>query len=428
MVGALILGQSGVPWAQQSQPVEQPGDKVHYRAPPVDVRYDDGFRLETDDGAYSLSVNGRVQSDTRFFSYAETSPYTRDRTTDLLDINRARLEVRGTVDEMFEAKVSAEFTGEPALRDAYINLAFADWAELKIGQFQYPFGSENFGSSKYREFVEKAAISSATSAGRDRGFNLHGTPLDGIVFYQFGILAGAGVNTSDNNDSLDFTGRLAINPTRNVSDLFQIWLGGSMNFGQQRSVADETISVETETGGGATLFEADLPENVDYDRSRFGLEWTFLLGPAMLQGELLSARYSFDDAANVTGGFVTASVFLTGEQRTIKRGVNSQQEVEYPKGDGEIGAWELALRYSWFSVSDNFFTPNLLIDGWSGVSASDYVDNGDAWTMGLNWYPNRMTRIMANWVISLAPDINDPASEDRIVVEQAFLMRLQLEF
>jgi len=62
------------------------------------------------------------------------------------------------------------------------------------------------------------------------------------------------------------------------------------------------------------------------------------------------------------------------------------------------------------------------------VSASDYVDNGGAWTMGLNWYPNRMTRIMANWVISLAPDINDPASEDRIVVEQAFLMRLQLEF
>lgn len=423
-----MLGQSNVIWAQKVQPAEQSDDKSHGRAPPVDVSYDDGFRFETDDGAYSLSINGRVQADTRFFGYSDASPYTRDRASDLLDINRARLEVRGTVDETFEAKVSAEFTSEPSLRDAYINLAFAEWAELKIGQFQYPFGSENFGSSKYREFLEKAAIGSATSAGRDRGFNLHGTPMDNMFFYQFGIMAGAGENTNDNNDSLDYVIRLAINPTREFGDFFQLWLGGSLNFGQQRSVADESLSVETETGGGATLFEAVLPEDVDYDRARFGLEWTVLLGPFMFQGELLNARYAFEDAATLSGGYVATSLFLTGEQRTIKNGMVSQQDVEYPLGDGEIGAWELALRYSWFSASETFFEPNQLITGWAGVDGDDYVDSGGAWTFGLNWYPNRMTRVMTNWVISLAPDINDPTSDARIVVEQAFLMRLQLEF
>lgn len=423
-----MLGLAATAWAQKPAPESATVDKdVHYRVPPVDVRYDDGFRLETDDGAYALTLNGRVQADTRFFSYSDTSPYDRDPSTDLLDINRARLEFRATVDELFEAKVSAEFTDSPALKDAYINLAFAEWAELKIGQYQYPFGAENFGSSKYREFMEKAAISSATSAGRDRGFNLHGQPLDKIFFYQVGILAGAGENTRDNNSAVDFVGRISINPTRNFGDFFQIFLGGSFNYGEQRSIEDDKVEVETETGGGATLFKAVFPEDIDYDRTRFGVDWTALLGSFMFQGELLSASYGFEDTGTISGGFLTFSLFLTGEQRNIKHGLTTQQDVEYPIGGGEIGAWELAARYSWFNVSDAFFTPNQLIDGWAGVDINEYVDNGGAWTLGVNWYPNRMTRIMANWVISMAPDI-ESTDETWSIIEQAFLMRLQLEF
>ena len=81
------------------------------------------------------------------------------------------------------------------------------------------------------------------------------------------------------------------------------------------------------------------------------------------------------------------SYFLTGEHRPYTTGEGRFTRVVplenfSTKEDGGGGAWEVALRYSHLEFED-VFTPD------------DALSN---WSVGLNWYLNPNSRIMANFV------------------------------
>lgn len=421
-----ILKGKGIITDEQFQELEKESQKE------VKAFYKDGFKMESGDKNFSLQVNGRVQADFRYFNDSDKN--------DTFDIRRAYLSGAGTLFKYYDYKVEVDFGGgtSSTLKDAYINYKYFKDAQIKMGQFYYPYGNENTASDKYYVFIEPAAISLALAPGRDRGIQVHGSPMNGLVSYQAGIFNGAGDNKADTNDDFDFAARVVLNPTRGSEGPFQAWIGGSIGWGQQVGANSSDIKIQPEGKTGNSYFSAAIPTSRNYDRTKMGAEATLQYGPAMLKGEYLRTEYDFEKKADVEGYYVTASWFLTGDRKTIKNGQTDRQQVKKPfdPSRGQWGAWELAARYSWFEVDDKFFTANALYPGQSAVSKTSNVNGGDAWTAGINWYPNNMTRVMVNWVHSEAStdiaggtsNIFTHDSDGKTDAEDALLVRLQIEF
>jgi phosphate-selective porin OprO/OprP len=84
---------------------------------------------------------------------------------------------------------------------------------------------------------------------------------------------------------------------------------------------------------------------------------------------------------------------LTGESRAYNAGSAAFDgpAVAHPfsLNDHGFGAWELALRYS--EADLNFHAGAL-----GAAPAADAIRGGDSqiWSVGLNWYPNQVFRVM----------------------------------
>jgi hypothetical protein len=152
------------------------------------------------------------------------------------------------------------------------------------------------------------------------------------------------------------------------------------------------------------------------------------------------------------GWYVDVSLFLTGETRPYKEGrfdrVKVKNPVQWEKGNGfrGWGAWQIAGRYDFLSLSDASFNnadsviekftggcantrlgvnvatvpdpslppPN---DGEVGADPARIAQCGEqeSWIFGLNWYLNDNTRIMFNYIhqeLSGFPVTNDRDSNN----------------
>jgi len=367
-----------------------------------------------------LSLHARAQYDAHQYRFMDAKYNNLD--TRLSEIRRLRLENLGEFYHFVKYKISGEFSDKSKLEDAYISL-LGEKLRFVIGQFYYPFGNATQGSSKYSEFMEKSSITSLVSYGRDRGFSLQ-SHHSKYIFLQVGFVQGRGPNVSDNNNSMDKFIRFGLDTQSYGSHKKRYVFGFSGAAGRQLAEAGDSIKIKTETRSGLTLFKAEIKENTDYLRSRLSLEGTALHDSTMYKGEFFYDHYGFDKSVHVLGYYFIASYFLTGEQRTLKRGLLTRQKVfkSLSVDDGK-GAWELAMRYSAYAVNPHFFQDNGLYDGWQAVSASKYSQRGYAISTALNWYPWETIRVMFNHVLTFAKH----ESGDFKAVESALMMRIQAE-
>ena len=156
------------------------------------------------------------------------------------------------------------------------------------------------------------------------------------------------------------------------------------------------------------------------------------------------------------GWYVDVSYFLTGETRPYKEGrfdrVKVKNPVRWEKGEGfkGWGAWQIAGRYDFLSLSDSAFNDDAFtrIAKWTGGCANTRLgvnrltapkpttlppDDGEvgadpariaqcgeqeSWVFGVNWYLNDHTRIMFNYIhqeLSGYPVTNDRDSTTHLV-------------
>lgn len=374
-----------------------------------------------------IAPEASVQVDYRYHRYGDETAFERDAHVAAFDIRRARIGVEGTVWDLYKGVVSADFSSTVTLKNAYINYQFADALELRIGQFNSPFGNEAYGSSMNQAFIEDSTIAAAVSPGRDRGLMLHGLAFDKRWLYQFALMNGAGDNMADNNRRVDVLMRTQVGTAPDSDNFFQSWIGLSFGSGSQIATDDTQVKLTTEAASGTTYFKAVFPAEKEYTRVRASFDTTLLIGPGMLKFEYARMVFTFDEAAAISGGSVIGSMFLTDDRRTVTNGIFTAQQVEWPVSANELGAWELAARLSWFDVDALLFEANGLYPGWVAVDPGDYVQDGLSVTLGLNWYPDELVRIMLNWVNSYAPDPGAMESA-RTTIEQAILVRFQLGF
>jgi phosphate-selective porin OprO/OprP len=294
------------------------------------------------------------------------------------ELRRARLGFQGKIYKM-GYKFEADFAGGDAdIKDAYVSYGnkLSDSVKygVKLGQSHVPFGLNTKISSKYMSFMDRPWFAdSGVSPARESGAVVSLNDKDYKWTFAAGLTNGEldGGETTDNGSTFAMRGSFL--PYQDGKNLVQLGAGyltkgGSDDFRFRQRAITHMDSERTFNTGTLTDFDGADAFTVD----AMGIFGSF---HAMAEYLDYNIERDMNDDIDVTGYAVEAGYFLTGEQLKWKKGYTSGISPKSP-----YGAWQIAARFE-----------NLEIDD-SGLE-----DEGDKWTVGINYYPTKNTRLMLNY-------------------------------
>jgi phosphate-selective porin OprO/OprP len=371
-----------------------------------------------------------------------------------------------------------------------------------VGRFKQPFSLEELTSVQGIDFMERSYGNQMVASNRN-GVMLHGASIKGMTYavsaYQDGFNELTNTNQVGTLGAARITSNLA--ELGGISDTV-IHLGAAVDMGKYEvipttstdsgsaasSVTRATVlSFRTENRGLANAYRAQIAggtvtagygvqgnDAADISKNLKGIELALATGPFKFQTEYFDSRYSATSLNYcVVAGTTTCSPGSYGTSIYDLRAKAAYYELVYnltgeswvnsyksgaftsikPKANfslehgGGWGTWQLALRYSNYSVDEpSSFTRSA--DSSSGVSTgsstignvsgwTNRVENAESantWTLGLNWLLNPNTRIMLNYadthfgrpVYYLTTSV--PSSLGSTSREQVISVRTQLNF
>jgi phosphate-selective porin OprO/OprP len=393
-----------------------------------------------------------------------------------LAFRQARLEVEGKAFRYWNYKFQYEFTqggAIPGFRDVFLALRYFEPFTFQIGHMFEPSGLERQNSSKYRDFLERALASELLTGNRHLGLavvtggeapGLYGVPnwtgKAGVFSTSYEDLSLTPLNAG--RQYYDLAARLTYAPIWTDDALFH--LGGSMRY---ERVNDSTIfsndkvlalghSLRTEAGvvgegllGTPALSCSAIAANTQTsafvlaqrpgwnctkDVLTSGAELVASYGPFSVQAEYFRQHYNRTpwliaafsapggSALDFSGYYVYATWYLTGESRaasylTYPKEFNTpatfgQINILNPLSKGGTGAFEVAARLSEINLNS------------AGILGGRETDL----TLGLNWYPDKGFRFMANFVKTL--QLSAPYDRPYLngVRPSIFVMRAQVDW
>ncbi len=307
--------------------------------------------LKVESGDYKFEFGGRIMYD---FNKSELNGVTDEND---FDLRRGRVYAKGNIAKNWSFKSQFNIDGS-GVEDLYLRYSgFGKGAVITIGNQKMPFGLEQMTSSKDISILERAASTERFDVGRGEGIQLSG--VSGNSTYAFGVY------TDDEKDAdIGFASR-----------------------------------VTTAFKGENSLFHVGLGYRDINEDSGFGVELAAVTGPFHVQAEYFDAEEGADD--DLSGYYVQAGYFLTGESRPYKKGVFKRAA---PKA--KSGAWEVVARYE---------------DGDGNHSDIELGStDASAYTLGLNWYAHKNVKFGVNYT-----DGEDNLSDDD---GSEFRVRFQLTF
>jgi phosphate-selective porin OprO/OprP len=387
------------------------------KAAEVDLRlkgqYKNGFVLSSEDGQYKLKLGGRITG--RFTTLDSDHP-----SSDEFSLERARIETDVSLLDHYALRIQVEFSEDPKLKDGYLDIHYVPWASLRLGQYRPPFTWENLQSHKYIDFAERSiAVNNMRQPSRDIGLMLHGGFCDDLIEYQLAVLNGTGENKGDDNDAKDLAGRLVLRPFQRAGNgmFSDLHLGVSGTWGDQNT---DFSSASFKTTAGTQFVDFTTDTMHKGNRTRLGTELVWPVGPASLKAEWMRMWLDnfqlepMKEDLQFYAWYVSGSYLLTGETKPLGRVVPNRP---FDPSKGAWGAWEVAARYSTFHSDRDLFD--------LGMAAG--ADRAEAFTIGLNWYLNRLFRVTFNYEHTEFDDdlvIDGKTLDD----EDALLVQCQLEF
>lgn len=391
----LVLMPAGV--AAQSAAESQEGDRgvVRWRNRP-------SFQL----GELRLDVRARLQYDWRTFDPDIEEPTG--------DFRARRGGLNGEIGDHVEFQIERDFNRDGRWRDVFANWRTFRQAEVQVGRFKVPFGREQLISSTEIDFAFRSLASTTIPPAREWGVMFHGRRRQSTLTYEIGIFDGDGDNgrleeaqfQRDDptppgiGDSL--AARVTATPFRVFGDRFEtLRVGGA--YGTVH-VPEGLNSLRGESFWGTTEFVE--PVYVYGRRHRYGAEISYTPGPVGFAAEWMQAREARNEQGLgdvdlsdfiTTGWYASATWLVTGED---KDDFNNPRR---PLFGGGIGAIELAARFEqlWFESAEKAGP------AFPNPRAENYLRNTDSvWTLGINWYSTRWTRVVAN---AIHESFEDPA-------------------
>jgi phosphate-selective porin OprO/OprP len=362
------------------------------------VQLKPGPEIVSADGDTLFALDGRVVTDAGFVMKDNAD------IADATDMRYLWLGVKGR---------SGDWGYAMDVKDAFVSYHGFDGAMLQVGNFKEFNGIDLMSSNLHTTFMERSSAVTTFRPLRRLGV---GSTFNGERWtVQLGAFGDDPGNSPADDEGYSFTGRVVAAPILDLNRDHVLHLGATARY--QVPDADKD-NARFRTRGeshviGAYLADTGTIANVDHTET-YGAEARYTYGPLALTGEYNVTRVDVDNASDplLSGGYVSASWFLTGEQRGYKlaNGTYGRVKPDAPltrDGSG-YGAWELAGRYSFVDLSDEM------------VSGGEM----DSYTLGLNWYPTANTKFMLNYVFNetdadaTMPD-NDP---------QYLMLRAQADF
>jgi len=396
------------------------------KKPKVVTGFDKGFYIESADKQHKIRFDGRFQGD--FKSYLGDHP---DHSS--FYIRRARLAASGTLYKYYDFRVEAEFgKGGSRLNDGFMNIHYWPHAQLKLGQFKVPFSMEELTSDNWIDFIERSLVNRLVPS-RDIGVMIHGNLLDQLFYYQLGVFNGFKLNqVNDQDDTKDVAFRLMIAPfIKTGNKAFEgLRFGGAMTYGNNNLSKNQFWNAgQLKTAAGTTYLSMANGVVQDGNRTRGGLELYWDWGSTALKGEYIVAQLeglkinNLNNDFDIKGGYLSISHYLTGEKFGYKNGKPSRSAVplnKFESGKPGWGAWQIGARFEFLKADQR-----LLDQGY--VDSTLYTDKTYGYTLGVNWYPNEMVRLMLNYY-HIKFDDTITVSGKQINDENVILSRFEIVF
>ena len=405
--------------------------------------WNNGLFFQTKDKDLVIHVGGAVQYDGAWYTAPaalEKFPGGTGPFNDGVNQRRGRLRADGTLYKSVDFAVEYEFfngvlpAGLPATAanvfnspgptDAWITLKnIPVVGNVRIGNQKEPFSLEHLNNYRALEFLERSVLFDASQATRfNNGFtpgvSVFRTWADDRIYTAGGFfknesdLFGFGVN--DGNYAT--TGRVGILPIYDPESNVSLWIGGAMSY---RNPVNGQVRVNVRDNVRNAPFPllnlvADTGVLNASSQSLYNLETGAAIGPVTVQAEYLANLVR--DAGPVGGpnvgtavfqGFYAETmVFLTGERRTWNPKAAVFNRIQPLtnfgfSGDGTptgIGAWELAVRYSYLDLTDKTISGGRL----------------NSVTLGLNWYLNANAKLQFNYDYTYRDNAANPFAKGEI--------------
>jgi phosphate-selective porin OprO/OprP len=273
---------------------------------------------------------------------------------DGFDIRRARFDIRGSLNPYWEYRLQTDLAVSPKILDAYVGFKPFDFLKITAGQFYIPLTLESTTADNKLELIDRSQVVGALAGrdrdvignqnGRDLGLQLSGSFIKVkdrfLLDYYAGYFNGAGINTTDNNESKDVGGRLVIHPFKFI-DIGTSYYNGFAQFGSPVK---------------------------GRDRIRFGGELSFTLKGWSVKGEYIKGQDGTvkingeDQKLNKTGWYVQTSYFISSKK------------------------FQAVLRY-------DTFDPNT----YKAPETAPQNDMTTYYTVGLNYYFTEWARLQFNY-------------------------------
>ena len=256
-------------------------------------------------GSRALQISGLIQTEYQGFQQTGVN--------NAFSLHRARLDVKGDIDDNWNYEVYTEFAGTTKLLDAYTTYKIADYLKFTAGQFKVPFSIESLIADSQLEFIDRSQVDNALAGrqtdvignqqGRDLGIQINGSFAkidDHYLFdYTLGVFNGAGYDvTTDNNSHKDIVGRFTVHPVKNLA------ISGDFYDGQGNYGTPAKNYLRNRGGFDARYVIGGLSLQAEYDKGTDGIikrdgwygQAAYFVIPKKLQ---LAARYDTYDPNKV---------------------------------------------------------------------------------------------------------------------------------
>ena len=379
--------------------------------PMLDVS-ENGLIFRSEDNHHMVRLGGLLQLDDREFVDAGTTDMSK------FLIRRARPYASGYFYDDWEYRFAPEFAlsspnavaYQTTIADAFINYDPIEEIQVQVGKFTVPVGLETLTPAAYLPFSERS-LTSNLIPNRDLGVMTHGSLFSDKV--SWAAMVGAGARNDTVQSGLDYGSgpvgyfRLFGQPFRGETEVpeelrgLHLGVGGSIGWqSQNSSISSANLFQNYSSDGGNTFLTFPNGLGVQGEVWRISPQVYYNYGPFECWAEFTAEQQGVNTAGvfgSSGGGFtnyqttawdIVLDWVITGERASLG-GVVPEKPLNFDTGD--IGAWEVALRYDGLAAGANMFRP--IEQGGLGISQTESATGVNGASLGLNWYPNRIIRI-----------------------------------
>ncbi len=380
-----------------------------------------GFTIRSRDDNFVLHIGADVQFDLRTYYGAGATG-----DTDTIVPRRIRPTLYGTVYKYVDFFIRPDFgQGTTALYDAYVQLNYIPWAQIRVGKFKPPIGLERLQEDDNTTFVERA-LPTLLVPQRDLGFQIGSNLFRKRVTYQLGVFNGVpdssiGTDTAV-SDHRDYVARLFLTPFEPEEKSLLQGLG--LGFAASGGNTDGEALPSYKTFGQESFFTFSSGVTAAGHRTRLAPQGYYYLGPFGLYGEYTVAEEGFQKgvvrhevAFRAYNGEI--SYILTGEKKTF--GSPTPKRNFDPLHHGGWGAVELAMRLDDWEADKGIYNYGLASD-------ANTPRHLHEWTGGVNWFLNRLVRISGDYGTTAFGGGAAASAGGNKLPEKVFILRFQLNF